>query len=290
MALSELGKRAKKAIALKGLKPTVSANYGLDYQKKMLRQLERIVQGKSNMSIENQTKLYKNLTNSILKHSKEREAEAIGIQLKKWQGANVWKIFTKKQGRLQIGSKVKLHPQILAKYAKIATGDPKVYIQSLINERQGFIDKVMTELGVDISDLTDTEWRLIQNTANAHEDYHGKYSGWYWVLHHLDEVYSMSLDTPSLIENILQGDALSLIIYERIKTPEEKQMLLNSLINRVAERNTVIENANKFNDIKESVMQNYKSVTDIMEYYMENVNEDGTMEDFLEWCSGIDWQ
>lgn len=293
MALSELGKRAKKAIAAKGLKPTVRTNYGLDYQKKMLKQLERIMQGTSKMSIENQNKLYKNLTNSILKHSKERESEAIAIQLKKWQGENSWKIFKKKQGRLQIGSKVRLPTQILAEYAKIATQDPQVYIQSLIDEKQGFINKVMLELGEDISDLTDTEWQLIQEAADSRMDYHGKYSGWYWVLDHLDEVYSMGVDRKSLITQINEGDVLSLVIFERAKTLREKQETWQRAYNKVIE-----ENNTRLDNGQHASLLNYLDVMianpaftsegmDVLgqlgDYYIQNVSGTGTTADFMQW-------
>lgn len=310
MALSELGKRAKIAIAKKGLKPTVRTNYGLDYQKKMLRQLERIMQGTSKMSIENQNKLYKNLTNSILKHSKQRESEAIAIQLKKFQGNNAWKIFTKKQGRLQIGSKVKLPTQILAEYANIATQDPQVYIQSLIDEKQGFINKVALELGEDLSDLTDTEWKLIQEAADAHEDYHGKYSGWYWVLQHLDEVYSMRVDRESLITQIDEGDVLSLIMFERTKTLREKQETWQRLYDKAktlrenqetwqrAYDKVIEENNMRINKGKHASLVDYLDVmianptftsegmdtlSQLGDYYIEHVNGKGTTADFMQW-------
>lgn len=293
MALSELGKRAKKAIALKGLKPTVSVNYGLDYQKKMLRQLERIMQGKSKMSIENQNKLYKNLTNSILKHSKQIESEAIAIELKKFQGNNAWKIFNKKRGRLQIGSKVKLPTQILAQYAKIATQDPQIYIQSLINEKQGFINKVALELGEDLSDLTNTEWQLIQEAADTHEDYHGKYSGWYWVLDHLDEVYSMGLDRESLITQIGEGDVLSLVIFERAKTLREKQETWQRAYNKVVEeQNRRLDNGQHASllDYLDVMVANpaftsegMDTLSQLGDYYIQNVSGTGTTEDFMKW-------
>lgn len=297
MALSELGKRAKKAIANKGLKPTARINYGLDYQKKMLRQLERIMQGKSKMSIENQNKLYKNLTNSILKHSKQIESEAIAIELKKFQGNNAWKIFNKKQGRLQIRSKVKLPTQILAQYAKIATQDPQVYIQSLINEKQGFINKVRIELGEDLSDLTDTEWQLIQEAADSHEDYHSKYSGWYWVLDHLDEVYSMGLDRESLITQIGEGDVLSLVIFERAKTLREKQETWQRAYDKVVE-----ENNRRLDNGQHASVLNYLDVmianpaftsegmdtlSQLGDYYIQNVSGTGTTEDFMQWLKDM---
>lgn len=293
MALSELGKRAKTAIAKKGLKPTVRTNYGLDYQKKMLRQLERIMQGTSKMSIQNQNKLYRNLTNSILKHSKERESEAIAIQLKKFQGGNAWKIFTKKQGRLQIGSKVKLPTQILAEYANIATQDPQVYIQSLIDEKQGFINKVALELGEDLSDLTDTEWRLIQEAADAHEDYHGKYSGWYWVLQHLDELYSMKVDRQSLITQIDEGDVLSLVIFERVKTLREKQETWQRAYDKVIEeQNRRLDNGQHASllDYLDVMVANPAFTSEGMDtlgqlgdYYIQNVSGTGTTSDFMQW-------
>lgn len=293
MALSELGKRAKTAIAKKGLKPTVRANYGLDYQKKMLRQLERIMQGTSKMSIQNQNKLYRNLTNSILKHSKQRESEAIAIQLKKFQGNNAWKIFTKKQGRLQIGSKVKLPTQVLAEYANIATQDPQVYIQSLIDEKQGFINKVATELGEDLSDLTDAEWRLIQEAADAHEDYHGKYSGWYWVLQHLDEVYSMGVDRESLITQIDEGDVLSLVIFERTKTLREEQETLQRLYNKVIEEHDRRIDNGEYASLKDYldvmvakigvVSGRLNTLSQLGDYYIKHVNKTGTTADFMQW-------
>lgn len=293
MALSELGKRAKIAIAKKGLKPTVRTNYGLDYQKKMLRQLERIMQGTSKMSIQNQNKLYRNLTNSILKHSKQRESEAIAIQLKKFQGNNAWKIFTKKQGRLQIGSKVKLPTQVLAEYANIATQDPQVYIQSLIDEKQGFINKVSIELGEDLSDLTDTEWRLIQEAADAHEDYHGKYSGWYWVLQHLDELYSMKVDRQSLITQINEGDVLSLVIFERAKTLREKQETWQRAYDKVIEeQNMRLDNGQHASllDYLDVMIANpaftsegMDTLSQLGDYYIEHVSGTGTTADFMQW-------
>lgn len=293
MALSELGKRAKIAIAKKGLKPTVRTNYGLDYQKKMLRQLERIMQGTSKMSIENQNKLYRNLTNSILKHSKQRESEAIAIQLKKFQGNNAWKIFTKKQGRLQIGSKVKLPTQILAEYANIATQDPRIYIQNLIDEKQGFINKVALELGEDLSDLTDTEWNLIQEAADAHEDYHGKYSGWYWVLQHLDELYSMKVDRQSLITQIDEGDVLSLVIFERTKTLREKQETWQRAYNKVIEEHDKRIDNGEYASLKDylDVMianpaftsESMDTLSQLGDYYVEHVSGTGTTSDFMQW-------
>lgn len=210
--LSELGKRAQKAIRKKGTQPGVSF-YGQAYMNTLIKKYERVVAGTSTMKPENIPKLYRDIVNATLKHAQGKVYSVLNQELRNVYKSNQSRVFEKRAGKTRIKN-IALPEGVLSKLADIVTTDPNIYIQNMVSERQGFENKLRQEYGIDIQ-LTDTEYKILSEEAERRKDEHGEYSGWYSVFNDFSETFEYSWDVSSLIKKAQEGDVLSLMILQK---------------------------------------------------------------------------
>lgn len=216
MALSELGKRAQKAIRKKGTQPGVSF-YGQAYMNTLIKKYERVVAGISTMKPENIPKLYRDVVNATLKHLKGKAYSAVNQELRNIYKYNQGKVFETRAGKTRIKSNVKLPISVLSQLASKATTDPNIYIQNMVSERVGIQNKLREEYGLNI-EFTDKEYeRLTKLAEELKDDSKGEYSGWYAVYTGLGESANQAWNPNNLLDNIMQGDVFSLMIYDKLR-------------------------------------------------------------------------
>lgn len=210
--LSELGKRAQKAIRKKGTQPGVSF-YGQAYMNTLIKKYGRVVAGTSTMKPENIPKLYRDVVNATLKHAQGKAYSVLNQELRNVYKLNQSRVFEKKAGKTRIKN-VALPETVLSRLASIATTDPNIYIQNMVSEKQGFENRLREEYGIDIH-LTDAEYNILSEEADRRKDEHGEYSGWYSVFNEFSETLDYSWDISSLVKRAQEGDVLSLMILQK---------------------------------------------------------------------------